>query len=102
MCVHKYSKFSADGQLSKAHLVQLLASLQAGRGLSQGPGALDLALGNAHRAIVGQDGRRLVSHQARILPHDLGAEPWPQHCIPAIELASIDQSDHLRMSIRAL
>jgi len=77
--------------------VQLLASFQAGRGLSQGPGALDLALGNAHRAVVGQDGRRLVPHQTRILPQHLGAESWPQHCVSAAEMVNSYESAHLRM-----
>ncbi len=82
--------------------MQLLASFQAGRGLSQGPGALDLALGDAHRAVVGQNGRRLVPHQARIFPQDLGAEPWPQYCIPSLGMVNSYESAHLRMPIHAL
>ena len=82
--------------------MQLLASFQAGRGLSQGPGALDLALGNAHRAVVGQDGRRLVPHQPRILTQHLGAESWPQHCIPVVAMVSNYESAHLRMPIDTL
>ena len=39
-----------------AHQVQLAACLQAGGGLGQGPGALQLPLSNPHRAVVGQDG----------------------------------------------
>lgn len=56
--VRKYHRKSfkklKDSLYCRANLVQLLAGFQAGRGLGQGPCALDLPLGDTHRAVVGQ------------------------------------------------
>ena len=49
------SKLASERALVQ-YLMQLLAGLQTGRGLSKSPSALDLALGQAHRAVVGQNG----------------------------------------------
>lgn len=67
-------RWGGAGGEGGANLVQLLAGFQAGRGLCQGPGALDLPLGNAHRAVVGQHCRGAVPQQPYILTQHLGAE----------------------------